>query len=192
MAKLRSSERSDRSHPFSHNLLHIRHLIKQSDQNHENTASMIKSSSNTNKWIFVQLASWQTQYHLWLASTSAGWSESSSRAAWPLARTSRRSSWCSPAEGGIWMYELLATQYFEDIFQSKYIVLILLLLLPRNQSWRNLFQTCWAGCCGQDNRGWAQRELRRFPVSCPAEERWCKVHMYHQSGPGEWRSERKC
>ena len=62
MAKLRSSERSDRSHPFSHNLLHIRHLIKQSDQNHENTASMIKSSSNTNKWIFVQLASWQTQY----------------------------------------------------------------------------------------------------------------------------------
>ena len=70
MAKLRSSERSDRSHPFSHNLLHIRHLIKQSDQNHENTASMIKSSSNTNKWIFVQLASWQTQYHLWLASTS--------------------------------------------------------------------------------------------------------------------------
>ena len=62
MAKLRSSEGSDRSHPFSHNLLHIRHLKKQSDQNHENTASMIKSSSNTNKWIFVQLASWQTQY----------------------------------------------------------------------------------------------------------------------------------
>ena len=120
MAKLRSSERSDRSHPFSHNLLHIQHLIKQSDQNHENTASMIKSSSNTNKWIFVQLASWQTQYHLWLASTSAGWSESSSWAAWPLARTSRRSSWCSPAEGGIWMYELLATQYLEMCDPSRH------------------------------------------------------------------------
>ena len=58
--------------------------------------------------------------YLWLASTSAGWSESSSRAAWPLARTSRRSSWCSPAEGGIWMYELLATQYLEMCDPSRH------------------------------------------------------------------------